>query len=245
MKNLGLTDHLKCKLSSKVPTWPKPAGGRRPNQQRPNGDNTSVLFRSHTDALSNFFPCTLHVYGDKFKSSEAAYQYAFAAEHDNWDLAEQIKTAKNAAEAKELSKQIPLGQISSQWNDKKVDIMREILEEKFNQCQQFRQRLKETGKRPLVENTTSKFWARGHDGNGQNKLGVLLMELRDKMYSDKRWSRFVHQRSYTENQNEDCHYCGEYNHTTDRCRHGKYIACLECGELGHKKKRCFHEQHHH
>ena len=237
LKNMGLTTHVKCKLSQNVPRWPKPNGGRNPKPQ----DGTSpVLFRSHTGELSNFYPCTLNIYGDRFTSSEAAYQYAFAVEHDRWDLAQQIKSARNAAEAKNLSKKIPIHQIASGWNEKKVDIMKEILEEKFNQCQQFREKLKQTGKRPLVENTNNPFWARGPDGNGQNKLGVLLMELRDKMFSDKRWSRYLQQKSVPQNHDDDCEYCGESNHTTRRCRHGKYIACLDCGELGHKRKKCSH-----
>ncbi len=250
IKNLGLTDHIACTLTNAGggAKWPNPGrGSGRGNKPQPGRDDnvpSPVMFRSHKDELSNFYPCTLHIYGDKFKSSEAAYQFAYAAEHDEWEIAEQIKNARTAAEAKRLSKQIPLEQISDQWNDKKVDIMREVLEEKFNQCHQFRQKLQQTGSKTLIENTDNPFWARGPDGNGRNKLGELLMDLRNRMFKDNRWSRFVQQRSsHFSAIDDECEYCGEWNHTMDRCRHGKFITCLECGGLGHKKKKCNHNEY--
>ena len=35
-----------------------------------------------------------------------------------------------------------------------------------------------------------------------------------------------------------CLYCGEDNHYTRECRHGRKIKCYECNRLGHKGKLC-------
>ena len=35
-----------------------------------------------------------------------------------------------------------------------------------------------------------------------------------------------------------CWYCGESNHVTDSCRHGRRIVCNLCGQQGHKAKFC-------
>ena len=35
-----------------------------------------------------------------------------------------------------------------------------------------------------------------------------------------------------------CLFCGEDNHYTRECRHGRKIECYECNRLGHKGKLC-------
>ena len=35
-----------------------------------------------------------------------------------------------------------------------------------------------------------------------------------------------------------CFYCGEPNHTTETCTHGKSLKCNQCQEYGHKQNRC-------
>ena len=36
-----------------------------------------------------------------------------------------------------------------------------------------------------------------------------------------------------------CDFCGESNHTTKSCKHGKPIHCHGCGQSGHKAKLCY------
>jgi ribA/ribD-fused uncharacterized protein len=39
-----------------------------------------------------------------------------------------------------------------------------------------------TGERPLVEDSPyDRYWGAGKDGRGKNRLGALLMELRDEL----------------------------------------------------------------
>ena len=59
--------------------------------------------------------------------------------------------------------------------------MKEILHLKVEQCFEFNNALRETGGRLLEENTKNSYWGRGHDGASQNRLCVLLMQLRQHL----------------------------------------------------------------
>jgi ribA/ribD-fused uncharacterized protein len=64
------------------------------------------------------------------------------------------------------------------WQEVKVDIMRQCLRSKFADAN-LQARLLATGARPLVEGNRwgDRFWG-VCGGTGRNMLGVLLMELR-------------------------------------------------------------------
>lgn len=52
---------------------------------------------------------------------------------------------------------------------------------KFGQNQQLKKKLMETGNRELIEHTEKdRYWGDGGDGSGKNRLGFLLMKLRDE-----------------------------------------------------------------
>ena len=147
-------------------------------------DEETVYFRSHKDELSNFYPCNLQMYGRSFHSSEAAFQYRKALHYDQWQKAECIVLCKRACDAKAVGDEINHTCGDDTWHDKRTDVMLEILEAKANQCPSFRQRLLKTGDKQLIENTTNEFWARGKYGDGENKLGLLLMLLRQKIVNE-------------------------------------------------------------
>ena len=57
--------------------------------------------------------------------------------------------------------------------------MYEGLKAKFTQNSDLKVKLLETGDRKLVEHTENDhYWADGGDGKGLNRLGTLLMRLR-------------------------------------------------------------------
>lgn len=57
--------------------------------------------------------------------------------------------------------------------------MYEGLTAKFTQNENIRLKLLETGDRKLIEHTDrDKFWGDGGNGEGKNRLGILLMKLR-------------------------------------------------------------------
>jgi ribA/ribD-fused uncharacterized protein len=63
----------------------------------------------------------------------------------------------------------------------KEGVMYEGLKLKFTTKKSLMEQLMSTGNKKLIEHTKNdKYWADGGDGSGRNRLGVLLMRLRDE-----------------------------------------------------------------
>ena len=56
-------------------------------------------------------------------------------------------------------------------------------------------------------------------------------------HSHKPSQRSSHYRGQEE---KNCWYCGETNHVSKNCRHGKMIICHTCNGQGHKAKHCIY-----
>jgi ribA/ribD-fused uncharacterized protein len=68
------------------------------------------------------------------------------------------------------------------WHDIKIDVMRDVIMRKFTQHESLRLKLVETGDIPLIEHRAAdSFWGSGPDMQGQNWLGRILMETREKL----------------------------------------------------------------
>jgi N-glycosidase YbiA len=64
----------------------------------------------------------------------------------------------------------------------KEQFMYDGLKFKFTQHEELRKMLLDTKDSKLVEHTNNdKYWADGGDGSGKNRLGTLLMKLRDEL----------------------------------------------------------------
>ena len=64
--------------------------------------------------------------------------------------------------------------------------MYEGLFHKFTQNEDMKKKLLQTKDSKLVEHTKNdKYWADGGNGSGQNRLGILLMKLRDQLRQEK------------------------------------------------------------
>ncbi|KAJ2991714.1 hypothetical protein HDV02_003509 [Globomyces sp. JEL0801] len=99
--------------------------------------------------------------------------------HDNLEIVEDIRnmTSPGAAARKGRSRSLPL---RTDWEEVKEDIMREALYAKFTQHEHLKGLLISTGDALLVEHTKNdRYWGDGGDGSGKNRLGYLLMELRE------------------------------------------------------------------
>ena len=74
------------------------------------------------------------------------------------------------------------------WEERRVNVMREVLILKFTSSPFSQNILRLTGRAPIVEHsTTDNFWADGGGapGQGQNMLGKLLVEIRDTVFFKK------------------------------------------------------------
>ncbi len=71
------------------------------------------------------------------------------------------------------------------WEAVEDSIMHEAVRAKFTQHADLREILLGTGEAEIVEKTEKdKYWGDGGDGRGKNKLGQILMRVREELGSD-------------------------------------------------------------
>ncbi len=103
-----------------------------------------------------------------------------AAKFPGRELAEKIRLAKYAIYAKRLGNRTP----RPDWKEIREDVMTRGLRAKFAAHEDIRLKLIDTGSVVLLHRSIKDvYWGVGLDGNGLNRMGVLLMELRTKLLS--------------------------------------------------------------
>ena len=92
----------------------------------------------------------------------------------------QTKTPKDAANMGR-DRSLPL---RSDWEQVKDDVMEKAVLQKFKTHADIRDILLATGDEVLVENSPiDYYWGCGKDGSGKNKLGQILMAVRETLRS--------------------------------------------------------------
>jgi N-glycosidase YbiA len=95
-------------------------------------------------------------------------------------LEDQIRTALSPAEAAAIAH----GRhdlVRPDWQQVRLEVMREALWAKFTQHKPARELLLQTGNALLVKRARDNYWGNGQDGQGKNMLGRLLMGIRTKL----------------------------------------------------------------
>ena len=132
------------------------------------------LFRDEYFFLSNFYPVEIKLDGIVYPNAEAAFQA-----QKTLDVEERRKFSmlKNPVQAKRLGRKVKL---RDDWEEVKLDIMTEIVSQKFLQHPHLIEMLLQTGNEELVEGNRwgDRFWG-VCKGKGQNNLGKILMKIRD------------------------------------------------------------------
>ena len=68
------------------------------------------------------------------------------------------------------------------WEEVKDNVMRKAVYAKFSQNIELKNILLDTDSEYIVENTSNDYyWGCGINGSGKNMLGIILMEIRDKL----------------------------------------------------------------
>jgi len=127
--------------------------------------------------LSNFAPFRFEADGVQWPTVEHYFQ---AQKFHDLGHRERIRLAHSPADAKKLgqSRKVP---IRSDWEDVKETVMKAALRLKFANPG-LRSLLLSTKTRMLVEDSPyDRYWGIGRDGKGKNRLGILLMEIRDEI----------------------------------------------------------------
>ena len=153
-----------------------------------------LAFKGYIHPLSNRFPCKLSVYKKEFRSLEQVYFYYMAREFGKHDLGARIQDCKHAGEAKKMSKDISEDEVRWEWEKNNIEVMKNLLLVKAQQCALFRECLLKNKNKLLAEATPSKLWASGLSTYvmencfpsfwpGKNMLGALLTDLLHRHYS--------------------------------------------------------------
>ena len=72
--------------------------------------------------------------------------------------------------------------LRSDWEEVKDEVMHQALRMKFRQNPDIAKELLATGDAIIIEHTQNDaYWADGGDGSGKNKLGLLLMQVRQEL----------------------------------------------------------------
>lgn len=142
--------------------------------QLPDDENTIRRFIGENAFLSNFYTSTIRFENRLWRTVEHAYQAAKTLDEKQKDL---ICVARTPAIAKKLGQAVI---IREDWNDIKISIMKELTSLKFDNCL-IEHMLLNTQNKILIEENfwNDTFWGVCR-GVGQNKLGIILMEEREK-----------------------------------------------------------------
>jgi ribA/ribD-fused uncharacterized protein len=135
-------------------------------------------FRNEFGFLSNFYETPVYLDGKRYASAEHAYQATKAEDPVDHEV---IRKARTPGEAKKLGRAVKL---PADWESKKLDVMRRVVREKFNNPM-LAHALLETKDAELIEANTwgDKFFGICR-GVGHNWLGKILMETRERLYKE-------------------------------------------------------------
>eukprot|EP01096_Ripella_sp_DP13-Kostka_P012185 TRINITY_DN5030_c0_g1_i1.p1 TRINITY_DN5030_c0_g1~~TRINITY_DN5030_c0_g1_i1.p1 ORF type:complete len:167 (-),score=47.14 TRINITY_DN5030_c0_g1_i1:44-505(-) len=125
--------------------------------------------------FSNFWDAPFVIEGVSYPTVEHFFQ---SQKFGDAEYREKIRTAATPAEAKTLgSARRP--DYRSDWETVKENIMFQGIEAKFVQNEGLADILLQTGNVPIVEDSpTDYYWGIGADQSGQNRLGVIIEQVR-------------------------------------------------------------------
>lgn len=132
--------------------------------------------------FSNFSRHAITLNGKRWPTSEHYFQaQKFAGtEHE-----EEVRMAKKPMEAASMGRdrKRPLRR---DWESVKDGIMLDAVRAKFTQHDDLKAILLGTGDAKLVEHTTNdSYWGDGGDGSGKNRLGHILMQVRQELREEQ------------------------------------------------------------
>lgn len=144
---------------------------------------TIKYFDGKNRYLSNFYEAPIEYNGLTYRNNEAAFQAQKVL--DEKEREQFTELPPNLA--KRLGRKIKL---RKDWDDVKVDIMKDICRTKFETHPSLMDRLLTTGDRKLIEGNdwNDTFWGVDDENGGENHLGIILMELREE-FKNKRMKK--------------------------------------------------------
>ncbi|NGX55775.1 MAG: Riboflavin biosynthesis protein [Candidatus Anoxychlamydiales bacterium] len=166
----------------------------------------------------------------KFKCSESAFQAVKTfIITKRQDLIRQFENLEGDA-SRRVQQQLTNGIDQTTWRQLNIEWMKYIVQEKFTQNESLRENLLATGDKYLVEHCEIKgrdtFWTDDFDGTGQNMLGRILMEIRERLGGTRIVGKHLEYITFINN------YCSSTQRTFEAI-----VAANECKLPGCQKAR--------
>lgn len=135
------------------------------------------FFKGEYEFLNNAYEVPIMYEGVCYSNAEAAFQ---AQKCENPDL-RNVFADLDAITAKKLGREMRLRE---DWDDVKDDIMHDVLLAKFTQNAELQDALIDTADEDIVMYTRHDTYWGVIKGNGENRMGKILMEIRDLLCDD-------------------------------------------------------------
>ena len=139
---------------------------------------TIHFYSTHDEhgCFSNFSRHSIFLRGKRWRTSEHFFQ---AMKFQGTEHEEKVRLCKTPSQAADMgrSRKLPLRR---DWESVKDQVMLEAVRAKFTQHDDLRAALLATGDAVIVEHTENdSYWGDGGDGSGKNRLGQILMQVRE------------------------------------------------------------------
>lgn len=143
---------------------------------------TKKIIKFYGGYLSNFAYSPIVIDGKKYSTVEHYFQ---SQKSLNPIVQERIRLVKDPGTAKRIGNLISLRE---DWEYIKESVMLRGLIEKFKKGSKFAKLLLNTGDAYLVEDSpTDYYWGWGADHSGKNRLGYLLMVVRNVLRGESNY----------------------------------------------------------
>jgi ribA/ribD-fused uncharacterized protein len=134
--------------------------------------------REEYGCFSNFAPAPFRLGGRNWRTSEHYFQ---AQKFAGTPREEEIRQARSPIMAARMGRSRK-HRLRPDWDKVKDAVMRDAVLAKFSQNDRLRAVLLGTGDAVLVEHTErDSYWGDGGDGSGQNRLGQILLSVREEL----------------------------------------------------------------
>ncbi|KAJ3431677.1 hypothetical protein M0812_20593 [Anaeramoeba flamelloides] len=131
--------------------------------------------------FSNYYFSPFYLEGKYWITSEHYFQAQKFIQYP--EILEKVRRFLTPSKVKKFTNsQQMIHKHRNDWPRVKEEVMKRVLEAKFLQNERIKQILLSTGEKELIETTyNDRYWANGGDDTGLNRLGNLLMELRERI----------------------------------------------------------------
>lgn len=138
-----------------------------------------IFFYEHEFyVFSNFSSFQLEWKGEVWMTSEHAYH---SEKFEDPEILNQLRRTRSAHDAMKLA-YANRDKYRSNWDEIKLNVMKDILRAKVAQHPYVKKKLLETGGKELIEDSwRDSYWGWGPNKDGENHMGKLWMEIRDEV----------------------------------------------------------------